>query len=93
MADFLDQLSLSDPERKLVAGLGVKNALALAAMIAAAREDFRRLIGDAARADEIERAVTSLLAPEERKRLSEPAPDFRFGAKLTLPKDNQRDDT
>jgi len=86
MANFLDQLPLSDTERKLCAARGVKTALALAAMIAASREDFRRSIGDAARADAIESAVLALLTLEDRERLARPAPRFQLGARLDPPK-------
>lgn len=86
MSDLFDQLALSDDERSLLAGLGVRTAMGLAAMIRASRDDVRRSIGDHARAVASERAVWALLTPEQRERPAQPVPPFELGARLTPPR-------
>ncbi len=82
---FLDRLTLSDSERRVLAALGATTPFALAGAIRAARDPFRRAIGDPARADAIEREVLNMLSPDERAALDGPVPKFPLGARRPDP--------
>ena len=81
LAGFLDRLTLSDDERRALASLAAKTPSILAHMIAARRDDFRRMIGDDARANAIEEQLVTLLSPAERETLGAETPRFALGAR------------
>jgi hypothetical protein len=82
---FLDDLLISDVERRVLRATGARNAASLAQAIAANREAFRSRIGDDERAAAIERDLSALLSEEERQRLGAPSPSFPMGARLKPP--------
>lgn len=82
--DFLEGLNLTDEERRQLRAIGVSSPLALAHMIKASRDAFRKMIGE--RADEVERSLLASLSPDERATLDEPLPPrFSLGASLGRP--------
>jgi len=81
---FLEQLKLTPDERAGLKSLGPSNPLTLAHMIRASRPAFEQMIGDPARAAQIEQQLHGLLTPVERAELdaASPPPRFSLGARL-----------
>ena len=79
MADYLDNLDLSDEERTKLRALGVKTPYALLSLRKASKAAFDQHLGSPQRADAIELNLRTLLTAEELAQLNRPA---RQGGRL-----------
>jgi hypothetical protein len=85
VADFIDQLQVSQEERVKLRALGAKSPLSVLSLRKASQEAFDRHFG-ADRADSIAEQLRSLLAPDELQQLEQPVRrPGSLGARLDLP--------